>query len=71
MMAMLKGMFILCDVTFDVHDCHIMCFAYVINLCSGQAILAASDRDANDNGYDLSDNAIVPSNSISQACTVV
>jgi len=70
-MAMLEGMFTQRDVTFDAHDCRIMCFTHVINLCSGQAILAASDGDANDDGYDLSDDAIVPSNPISRACAVV
>ena len=70
-MATLEGMFAQHNVTFDAHDCHIMCFAHVINLCSGRAILAASDGDADDDGYDSSDDAIVPTNPISQACAVV
>jgi len=71
MMATLEGMFAQRDITFDAHDRRIMCFAHVINLCSGRAILAASDGDANDDGYDSSDDAIVPSNPISRACAVV
>jgi len=34
-----------CDVPFDVHDNRIMCFAHIIDLCSGQAIHAASGVD--------------------------
>jgi len=71
MMATLKGMFALCDITFDAHDRCIMYFAYVINLCSGRAILTVSDGVADDDGYDSSNDAIIPSNPISQACTVV
>ena len=71
MIATLEGMFAQRDVTFDVHDRRIMCFAHVINLCSGRAILTMSDGDADDDGYDLSDDAIVPSNPISRACAVV
>ena len=70
-MATLEGMFAQRDVTFDAHDRRIMCFAHVINLCSGRAILAASDGDADDDGYDSSDDAIIPSNPISRARTVV
>jgi len=71
MMATLEGMFTQRDITFDAHDHCIMYFAHVINLCSGWAILAASDRDADDDGYNLSNDAIVPSNPISWACIVV
>ena len=71
MMATLEGMFAQRDVTFDAHNRRIMCFAHVINLCSGRAILAASDGDADDDGYDSSDDAIVPSNPISRARAVV
>jgi len=71
MMATLKGMFVQHDVTFDAHDRHIMCFAHVINLCSGWAILAMSDGDADDDSYNSSDDAIIPSNPISQARAVV
>jgi len=70
-MATLKGMFALHDITFDAHNHHIMFFTHVINLCSGWAILAASNRVADDNSYNLSDDAIVPSNPILQACAVV
>jgi len=68
---MLEGMFTLHNITFDAHNRCIICFAHVINLCSGWAILAMSDRVADDDGYDLSDDAIIPSNPILQACTVV
>jgi len=71
MMATLKGMFAQHNVTFDANDYCIMCFAHVINLCSGRAILTASDGDANNDGYDSSNDAIVPSNPISRACVVV
>ena len=33
------------DVPFDAHDNRIMCFAHIIDLCSGQAICAASGVD--------------------------
>ena len=70
-MATLEGMFTLRDITFDAHDRRIMCFTHVINLCSGWAILAVSDGVADDDGYDSSDDAIVPSNPILRARAVV
>ena len=33
------------DVSFNVHDCRIMCFAHIIDLCSGWAICASSGVD--------------------------
>ena len=33
------------DISFDARDRRIMCFAHIINLCSGQAICAASGVD--------------------------
>jgi len=35
----------LCDVPFNARDNRIMCFAHIIDLCSGQAICAASGVD--------------------------
>jgi len=42
MMKALKTMLAVHNVSFDTHDHWIMCFAHIINLCSGQVIDAAS-----------------------------
>jgi len=34
-----------CDIPFDAHDNRIMCFAHIIDLCSGWAICATSGVD--------------------------
>ena len=45
MMAALATKSKSCDVSFDVRDRRIMCFAHIIDLCSGQAICASSGVD--------------------------
>ena len=42
MMAVLATKLKSCDVSFDACDCRIMCFAHIIDLCSGWAIRASS-----------------------------
>ena len=62
------------DVSFDAHDRRIMCFAHIINLCSGRVIKAASNMAgmAGDEDSDSSSNDdAVPSNPIEQARAVV
>jgi len=66
MMESLMQKLKLYDVPFDVHNNRIMCFAHIINLCSGQAICAASGVD----------KGVLPgnetaSNPISVACAAV
>ena len=45
MMAVLTTKLKSHDVSFDARDRRIMCFAHIINLCSGRAICAASGVD--------------------------
>lgn len=47
------------DISFDAHDRRIMCFAHIINLCSKQAIDAASnDVDGRDGNSFPSDDTV-------------
>jgi len=59
------------DISFDACDCRIMCFAHIINLCSGRVINAASNMAGDEDSNLLSSDSAVPSNPIDQACTVV
>ena len=59
------------DVSFDARDHRIMCFAHIINLCSGRVINAASNMAGDEDSNSSSSDSAVPSNPIDQACTVV
>ena len=59
------------DVSFDARDRRIMCFAHIINLCSGRVIHAASNGAGYDDGYSSSDDNAVPSNPIVRARAAV
>ena len=59
------------DISFDAHDHQIICFAHIINLCSGQVIDAASGMAGNKNTNSLSSDNAVPSSPIAQAWAAV
>jgi len=61
MMKVLETMLAARDVSFDAHDRWIMCFAHIINLCSGQVIDAASGMAGNKNTNSLSGDDTIPS----------
>ena len=71
MMKALETMLAACDISFDAYDCQIMCFAHIINLCSGWVIDAASGMAGDKNTNSLSSNNAVPSSPIAQAQTAV
>ena len=71
MMKALKTMLAVHDVSFDAHDHWIMCFAHIINLCSGRVIDAASGMAGDKNTNSLSGDNTIPSSPIAQAQTVV
>jgi hypothetical protein len=45
MMAALERMLDKQDIDFKATDCQVMCFAHIINLCSGRVLRAAGDVD--------------------------
>ena len=57
------------EIDFDANDCQIMCFAHVVNLCSGRVIHGA----AGDSGDTPSESGvdITPSNPIARAHAAV
>jgi len=59
------------DISFDAHDRQIMCFAHIINLCSGQVIDATSGVAGDKNTNSLSGNNAIPSSPIPQAQAAV
>ena len=59
------------DVSFDACDHRIMCFAHIINLCSGRVINATSNMAGDEDSNLSSSDGAVPSNPIDQACMVV
>ena len=61
------------DIDFDAKDRRIMCFAHIINLCSGRVIRNLTDKIADKDGGSSSesDHDIVPSNPIARARAVV
>jgi len=59
------------NITFDVEDCRIMCFAHVVDLCSRHVIHVASDRVEPGNDGSLSNGDATVSNPIVLACVVV
>jgi len=71
MMKSLEKRIAACDVSFDARDCRIICFAHIVNLCSGQVIHATSNRAGYDDGYSSSDDNPVPSNPVVQAHAAV
>ena len=71
MMKALETMLAVRDVSFDAHDHRIMCFAHIINLCSGWVIDAASGVAGDKNTNSLSSDDTVPSSPIPQAWAAV
>jgi len=71
MMKVLKTMLAARDVSFDTHDCRIMCFAHIINLCSGWVIDATSGVAGDKNTNSLSGDDTIPSSPIPQAWAAV
>jgi len=71
MMKALETMLAARDVSFDAHDHRIMCFAHIINLCSGRVIDAASGVAGDKNTNSLSGDDAVPSSPIPQARAAV
>ena len=71
MMKALETLLAVHDVSFDAHDRRIMCFAHIINLCSGQVIDATSGMAGDKNSNSLSGDNAVPSSPIAQAWTAV
>ena len=73
MMKSLKRMLKEHDVAFDATDRKIMCFAHIINLCSGQVTRKAENRDDDDDDSDSSqsDDETVASSPIARARNVV
>ena len=61
------------EIDFDAKDRRIMCFAHIINLCSGQVIRAATGgvADKGDTSSSGSDDSIVAPNYIAQARAAV
>jgi len=59
------------DIAFDAEDRRIMCFAHVVDLCSGCVIRAASDGVEPGNDGSSSDSDAAVSNPIALACAVV
>jgi len=59
------------DIAFDVEDHRIMCFAHVVDLCSGHVICAVSNGVEPRNDSSSSDGDAAISNPIVLACTVV
>jgi len=59
------------DIAFDAEDRRIMCFAHVVDLCSGHVIRAASDGVEPGNDGSLSDSDAAVSNPIALARAVV
>ena len=71
MMKALEMMLAARDVSFDAHNWQIICFAHIINLCSGRVIDATSGMAGDKNTNSLSGDDAIPSSPIAQAWTVV
>jgi hypothetical protein len=71
MMQSLKGPLGLRDIDFDPADRRIMCFAHVVNLCSGRVIHAASDGADYDDSSPSSGDDIIATHPIAVARAAV
>jgi len=62
-----------CDIEFDLVDRRIMCFAHIVDLCSGRVIHGLSNGvdDKDDSSSSDDDTVAVASDPISAACAVV
>jgi len=62
-----------CDIEFDLVDRRIMCFAHIVNLCSGRVIHGLSNGvdDKDDLSSSNDDTVAVASDPISAACAAV
>ena len=70
-MEELKTMLTKRDITFDAEDRRIICFAHVVDLCSGRVIRAVSDGVEPRNDGSSSDGDATVSNPIALARAVV
>jgi hypothetical protein len=71
MMHWLKKMLTECDIIFDAHDYRVMCFVYVVNLCSKQVVSATSGGIDEKTGHSPSNDDTGASNPIVLAYAVV
>ena len=71
MMEWLAKKLALCEIHFDAHDHRVMCFAYIIDLCSGQVICAASSGVEHADVSSSSSSDAGTSNPIAIACAAV
>jgi len=71
MMEELKAMLTKRDIAFDAEDHRIMCFAHVVDLCSGCVICVASNGVEPRNNSSLSNSDAAVSNPIALAHMVV
>ena len=72
MMQHLETMLIPCDIAFNTNNHRVMCFAYIVNLCSGKVIQAVSGGVVGDmDKSHLSTVNTVVSDPISLACIAV
>jgi len=71
MMEELEMMLTERDIVFDVEDRKIMCFAHIVDLCSGHVIRTASDGVEPENDSSSSDGDTAASNPIALAHAVV
>lgn len=61
------------EIDFDAIDRRIMCFAHIINLCSGRVLLGLGVTNVDEDGASSfeSDSDLVPSNPVARARAVV
>jgi len=71
MMEELEMMLTERDIVFDAEDRKIMCFAHIVDLCSGRVICAASNGVEPENDSSSSDGDTAASNPIALARAVV
>jgi hypothetical protein len=72
MMHKLKAILAKHDIKFDMDDHRIMCFAHVINLCSGWVIHGVNHEvDGDDSDFPMSDGDSASPDIIAKACAAV
>ena len=71
MMEWLAKKLALCEIHFDARDRRVMCFAYIIDLCSGQVIHAVSSGVEHADVSSLSSSDAGASDPIAIACVAV
>ena len=71
MMEWLAKKLALCKICFDACNCRVMCFAHIIDLCSGQVICAASGGVEHADVSSSSSSDAGASDPIAVACVAV